>query len=294
MSLLVSLVLATVGRTTEPARGLRALAAQSWCAVEVLVIDQNDDDRLVPIIAEARAAGLCVRHERFGRRSLSGARNHGLALAAGEIVGFPDDDCWYEPDTLRHLVAQWGAQEEGGSPALVVGCWVEQAQQLGVLAAPARTLQPGEVLAFRGRRASSITLFARTALLREIGGFDERFGVGQWFGSAEETDLVMRLAARGERMLYQPAIRVHHPVPPSGVPERLAPADLARLRARERGTGGLYAKHRLSRWVIGRGLVAPWLLPLLRGQLGAVRRGWSCSRGRLEGLRSWPGPEGVR
>ena len=48
MSLLVSLVLATVGRTDEPARGLRALAAQSWRDVEVLVIDQNEGALLTP------------------------------------------------------------------------------------------------------------------------------------------------------------------------------------------------------------------------------------------------------
>lgn len=282
----VSLVLATVGRTTELARGLQALAAQSCRDFEVLVIDQNDDDRLVPVVAEAVRAGLVIRHERFARRSLSGARNHGIALACAGIVGFPDDDCWYESDTIRALVEQWDRVQP--APALMVGCWVEQAERGGDIGAPAQSLRPQEVLSFRGRRASSITLFCETVRLRALGGFDERLGVGQWFGSAEETDLVMRLAGRGEAMFYAPQIRVHHHLPPVVERPRLDPADLERLRVRERGTGALYAKHRLSGWVIGRGLVAPWLVPLLRGRAGALRAGLSCVRGRIEGLLRWP------
>ena len=39
--------------------------------------------------------------------------------------------------------------------------------------------------------------------------------------------------------------------------------------------------------VIGRGLLAPWLVPLLRGRPEAARVGWHCVRGRIEGLREW-------
>ena len=283
--MLVSLVLATVGRTTELARGLQALAAQTCRDFEVLVIDQNGDDRLLPLVESARQAGVTLRHVRFDRRSLSGARNHGLQLAAGEVVGFPDDDCWYEPDTVARLVDRW--QAAAVPPALMVGCWVEQATAVGDLDAQAQALRPDEVRAFRGRRASSITLFVRTALLRELGGFDERLGVGQWFGSAEETDLVMRVAARAEPMSYEPSVRMHHAFALAGTRPRRSADDLERLRRRERGTGALYVKHALSGWVIGRGLLAPWLVPLLRGRPEAARIGWHCVRGRIEGLREW-------
>lgn len=284
-ALRVSLVLATVGRTVELARGLQALSSQTRRDFEVLVIDQNDDDRLVPIVGQVASNGLIIRHVRFARRSLSGARNHGISLARADIIGFPDDDCWYEPDAISALVNQWDLARP--APALLVGCWVEQAQRGGFISAPAQRLRPQEILSFRGRRASSIALFCDAARLSTLGGFDERFGVGQWFGAAEETDLIMRLAARSEPMFYAPQIRVHHHLPPSTERMFLEDGDLERLRIRERGTGALYSKHRLSAWVIGRGLVAPWLVPLLRGRLAAARGGLSCVRGRLEGLRGW-------
>jgi hypothetical protein len=54
-------------------------------------------------------------------------------------------------------------------------------------------------------------------------------------------------------------------------------------RARARGTGALYAKHRLPAWVIARGLLAPLLaLPGPDLTAGAAR-----SLGRLEGLMRW-------
>ena len=36
-------------------------------------------------------------------RGLSRARNAGLRMIAGDIVSFPDDDCWYPPDLLQRV-----------------------------------------------------------------------------------------------------------------------------------------------------------------------------------------------
>lgn len=38
--------------------------------------------------------------------SLSKARNIGLDYVEGEYIAFPDDDCWYEPDTLSKVLNQ--------------------------------------------------------------------------------------------------------------------------------------------------------------------------------------------
>src|SRR5574340_342784 len=92
-----SLVLATVGRTAELERFLDALERQTCPDFELLVIDQNPDDRLRPILNRHRGR-FEIKHTRSAT-GLSRARNVGLRLARGEIVAFPDDDCWY-PTTL--------------------------------------------------------------------------------------------------------------------------------------------------------------------------------------------------
>ena len=45
-----SLIVPTAGRTTEVAEFLASIVAQNRNDVEVIVVDQNDDDRIVPLL----------------------------------------------------------------------------------------------------------------------------------------------------------------------------------------------------------------------------------------------------
>ena len=97
----MSLVVATVGRTVELQRFLESMRTQTRRDFEIIVVDQNDDDRLVPILEQAKGWGLDIRHVRQSEKNLSRARNTGIRLAEGAIVAFPDDDCWYEADAVE-------------------------------------------------------------------------------------------------------------------------------------------------------------------------------------------------
>ena len=65
-----ALILATVGRTVELNRLFDTLAAQSYRDFEVIVVDQNRDDRLLPILHRARYLGLVLRHLRHSPPNL--------------------------------------------------------------------------------------------------------------------------------------------------------------------------------------------------------------------------------
>ena len=62
-SIRISLVLATVGRTEELTNLLRSLAGQTCQSFELIVVDQNSDDRLVPILQGAQC-GVGIKHLR--------------------------------------------------------------------------------------------------------------------------------------------------------------------------------------------------------------------------------------
>ncbi|HZB23472.1 MAG TPA: glycosyltransferase family A protein, partial [Gaiellaceae bacterium] len=85
------LVVATVGRTDELAAFLRSVGAQEYPAVRVLVVDQNEDERLAPILADLPVEVVPVS----APRGLSRARNAALPLLKADVVAFPDDDCAY-------------------------------------------------------------------------------------------------------------------------------------------------------------------------------------------------------
>jgi GT2 family glycosyltransferase len=275
----ISLVLATVGRTDELDRMFDSLAAQTFRDFEVIVVDQNADDRLSPHLERARSAGIAVRHLKHSPPNLAAARNAGIETALGQWVGFPDDDCWYEKDVLEIVFRRFTRSDK---PSGVIVRWAEQTDQ---------PLSPANLSwerssAFRDVPVSSITLFCSRALSGKIGGFDSRLGVGQWFGAGEETDFALRALRAGALFSYEPSAQVHHAVA-AGSLSATSQARAA-IRHRARGTGALYAKHRLPLWVVVRGLVAPILRPLLRGAFGAdLLLGWSVTLGRLDGMLQW-------
>lgn len=278
----LSLILASVGRTQEPQRLIGSLVAQSSRAFELLVIDQNADDRLLPAVASAFAAGLTVSHLRLSPPNLSAARNLGIRMAVGEFLAFPDDDCWYDTDTVAAVLLAFEQQPHYSG---LVTQWVEQSERdpTPPVAGP---LVEHDWRRFRGGDASTISLFLRTDLVRDLGGFDERLGVGRWFGGGEETDFVLRALAARAALGRCPQVHVHHLFWPH--PGAQPGLDFQVLRTRARGTGALYRKHRLAWTVVLRGLVAPPIKALLaRRGLKALWLGLAVSTGRLEGAVKW-------
>lgn len=110
--------------------------------------------------------------------------------------------------------------------------------------------------------------------------------MGQWFGAGEETDYVLRALTAGARLARCANVRVHHPfVVVQAEGWRVA---CGNARRRSRGTGALYAKHRLNPYVIIRGWIAPIVLPLLRMQgFQPLLLGIAVAIGRIEGFVRW-------
>lgn len=280
----LSLILATYGRTQEIDRLFDSLACQWRQDCELIIVDQNPDERLVPHIARASAIGLSVQHLRMPKPNLSSARNLGLQQAKGLWVGFPDDDCWYENDTLEKLLH---CQSQHPDWRGAISQWVEQDSNLpmGLMPANDSTLSLERWRRFRDGNASSITIFIDRQLLIDIGGFDTRLGVGQWFGAAEETDLIIRVLDRGVMLGRCRDAKVHHRF--TAVVSATKNARTATI-LRARGTGALYSKHQLSAPVVLRGLVAPMLRSFWPWQ-GRTKllQGWTVSLGRLQGAIAW-------
>lgn len=276
-SISLSLILCTYGRTVELERLFQSLAAQSFKDFEVIVVDQNSDARITPFLQRALAAGIRLRHLRHNIPNLSAARNAGLLHARGAWVGFPDDDCWYEPDMLEQLSNAFMSEETLSG---VVARWAEWNEPAEL----PRRFTWARYRTFRDRLAVSFMLFFRRSLFDRIGGFDPLLGIGQWFGAAEETDFMMRALRSGAVVEFLPLAVVRHPLKEPGN----TTAGRLDTRYRERGTGAMYIKHRLPPMVIARGLASPVIRHLLgRGGAGTLATGWMMTLGRWEGLVQW-------
>ena len=104
-----SLILCTVNRVEVVREYFESLARQVDAPpFEVILIDQNPDERLMPIVADFQDRFPIRRYT--AKPGLSRARNLGLGYAEGEIIAFPDDDCTY-PETLLKNVSDFLRQE---------------------------------------------------------------------------------------------------------------------------------------------------------------------------------------
>jgi glycosyltransferase involved in cell wall biosynthesis len=271
----ISLILATLSRVDEVARFLDSVArADDAASIELVVVDQNTDGRLDSVVQAIRSSSIGIKHVKAPKNGLSFARNVGLAECTGNIVGFPDDDCWYEDSTAAEVLAWFQASPEC---AMGYAAWPESAD-----AGQMPTISRIQARRFQVGVPSSIQLFFRTDLLRRLGGFDERIGLGRFYGAGEETDLCLRALEVEPQLRPIPNASVHHRFERKSTKSAYGAIDLA---SRQRGTGALYAKHSLEAWVIARGIVAPVTQTLFSWK--SFGQGVTISKARAEGMRSW-------
>lgn len=229
-----SLVMATRGRTTEIAAFCDSLIAQGRDDAELIVVDQNGDARLDPILAPY-AARLRLTHLRSDVARANHARNLGLRSAQGTIVSFPDDDCIYPPGVLDHVANAFAADAA-----------------LRVLTGPAASPAGGLGSGRWRQNAGAITrenvwtsviefnLWLTRDVTQALGGFDEAMGPGTRLGSAEGNDLVLRAIAAGHAARYDPALCVIHP------DKRMSEVAVARAELYGRGLGYALRRHRVG------------------------------------------------
>lgn len=200
----VSLVVATLGTTGALESMLASLTLQQAAPrFEVLVIDQNGDDRLNPVVAKF-ISRLVISHEKVAFKGASQARNHGARMARGHWVGFPDDDCLLRPNTLERM-----AETVRTANVLVVsGRTVDENGSASVLRWGAMPERFGRWSMFRC--VTECTLFVERALFLSVDGFDPRFGPGAPYPAAEGIDLVNRLLGKVGYGQFSPGIEFVH------------------------------------------------------------------------------------
>lgn len=186
----ISLITVTMGNRPNAMARLRAsLDAQTFRNFEWILVDHGE-------------------HPEFNG-GLSKARNFGIELATGDVIGFPDDDAWYGPDLLESVSAMLAEPECDGVSFRVVdengncsaGGWMS-----------ARKKDITRLTVWH--TAVSCSFFVKRVKIGDL-RFDERLGVGSGtrFGSGEETDFVLSLIDRGARLVYDGSKCVFHPIP---------------------------------------------------------------------------------
>jgi GT2 family glycosyltransferase len=266
------LVVATVGRVDELGRLLTSLERQTHRAFTVVVVDQNGDGRLRPVLAAHPDLDVARLESPAG---LSRGRNAALDRLHADVVAFPDDDCTYPDDLLERVGRAFAERHE--LDGLTGRAMAEDGSS-------SASWEPDGAVLTRDNlwnRAISFTIFLRRELVARVGPFDEQLGLGAgtpWH-SGEEIDYLIRALAAGARIEYDPSLVVRHAV---GV-------DDAGVGRRDGASVGyLLRKHRYGPRLLARMLVRPVggvAVSLARGDRGRAEYHAATLRGRVAGYR---------
>ena len=267
----IDLLVATVGRMNELDRLLTSLEGQTYKNFRVLLADQNPPGTLDNMLA--RHPSLPIIRTILPSQGVSVARNVLLEQTKADIIVFPDDDCWYAPDTLKYVCKMFAAYPSCGA---LLGVWT---------ASPtiyASGITEGIVnRAGLFQLAGTCVQFYRKDAVNGI-RFDPVLGPGTSlpYGCGEDTDYLLYAYTRTE-VRRSTKIRVFHPSPEQNQP---SPQKVANYAA---GRMYLLKKHKFSELF----MLLNVIYPLYLAPLELLRHGKTQCVYRLrmffERLRNW-------
>lgn len=244
--------MATLGRSDEIIVLLDSLLAQTYKNFELIIVDQNEDDRVKKIYEEYKEK-IDLKYFHNTVKGLSVNRNIGLSHISGDIVAFPDDDCVYEADTLEKVVSFFSSNA-GYS---FYTCNTKDIHGSGSILKTKSTDADISIFNFMNI-GISFTIFVRSSSIRSF-TFDTRLGLGTSFSSGEESDLLLFLLKQKNKGWYHANNYIYHPVK-SEIPEK----------AFQYGTGfgAIYKKSIISYGFII--LLPVFALRLLKGVMNII------------------------
>jgi glycosyltransferase involved in cell wall biosynthesis len=281
-----SLITATVDRTGELSSFLASLDAQTHRDFKLIVVDQNSDDRLSPVLAPF-SSKFEIARIRTDVRGLSRARNLGLKHASGDVIAFPDDDCEYPPGLLGEVDGFLMANPEMDG---LTGRLIDHS---GKTSNGRFDVMSGKVNATNAWiRAIECTVFLRRESAKGM-WFDEELGVGSGtiWGASEGTDYLIRLVNRGAVIHYDPDLKVVHPPFPTKFDEE----SIRKAYAYGCGKGRVLRKNDAPLWLKAYYLFRPIVAVAyygIKARFPVARWYWNVFKGRLYGLTQ-KGPSAI-
>jgi glycosyltransferase involved in cell wall biosynthesis len=162
------------------------------------------------------APAVCRLFAVSGGVSLSEARNRLIASALaeapaqhGDVVAFPDDDCWF-PDGFLERLAQVFASREALDLLICRMAFDPEASPFD--AADVAPVSARKIV----RMSSSNNMFLRGSLMAALGLFDHGLGLGTAAGGGEDTDYVVRAFLRARQSGLIDRALVGHAPPDQG------------------------------------------------------------------------------
>jgi glycosyltransferase involved in cell wall biosynthesis len=265
----ISAVVATYNRKTELENLFQSLLLSQFKEFELIIVDQNTDGLIDALVKEYQES-LSIVHLKYGETNQSKARNYGAKQAKYPVVCFPDDDCWFDPDSFFKVVTHF----EKNQTDLLIVKW----KQHPGFPSTSQKLHKKAIYSFRSVGYATIVLFFRKEVLIALGGFTETIGIGQYIGGGEDSELTFRAVRNHLNIYYDASIYVNHKYAPINTRSQSI------IRTRQRAMGMIYAQYDIPYHIIARGLASPLLKMVIPGNIKRSSEYYNMFLGRWEGF----------
>lgn len=206
----VSALVCTRNRPAPVAHVVASLLADKSEPLELLVIDQSDGEdtkrALEPFESDTR-----FRYLRSKARGKGAALNEGIRASQGEIIVCTDDDCEAPPGWVMGMA---DALRKNPTAAIAFCSVVPVPHDKSAGYVPAYQLERNRLLRSISAICGGLGIGAGMALRRDfavsMGGFDESFGPGARFPSADEWDIAMRALLSGRHVFETAELEIVH------------------------------------------------------------------------------------
>lgn len=226
---LVSVIVLSYKRPRYLAAALDSILAQSYTALEIIVVDNKSaaSDEIERLVRSYRGVKLVKNEVNLG---YTGGMNTGLSAASGEYVHFTTDDVQLQGDCIEHLVTYDQAHSVIG---LLGGTLLNEDRQTiccagGEFSLDAiyhrKNIGEGEkdigqfAFPFEVSCLDGAMIFSRTEFLRALGGFRREF-----FVYSDSIELSARVHKTAGRIVIVPQAKAYvHDAPHAFTQERLS------------------------------------------------------------------------
>lgn len=200
---LVSIIIPTLNRKSEIIELLKSIMKQSYKNIEVIIVSQNIYEYLEDIVEEYKKK-IKLKYVVIDTRGASKARNKGLEYAEGEIIVFPDDDSQFFKDTIEIALKLMKTKKVN----VIFGKSVDQNQKDSV----SNYADNESYLSLEEHEGMFVefTMFVYKEIICKY-YYNEKYGVGTFYGAEEAYDLVLRMLKNKEKIFYSPKIKFYHP-----------------------------------------------------------------------------------
>ena len=195
----ISVITATYNRVQSLEQAVRSVQAQTWPAVEHVLVDGASTDGSPELLRRLVRPGDVLLSE--PDQGIYDALNKGLRLATGDVVGFMHSDDFFADPTILARVAAAFADPAVDAVYGDLDYVAKEAPDRIVRRWRSRAYDPS--LLGRGWMPAHPTLYLRRRVIERWGGFDTRFRI------AADYDAILRYFGQGKvHAVYLPVVMV--------------------------------------------------------------------------------------